>query len=82
MLLNDKYLTFLDYSTLLEATGKSIEAKLSEKEKEMQLLRQRDSMNTDAIATLSDQVMKLRVEVQELKGQNQPIRSDADVTNK
>jgi hypothetical protein len=39
-------------------------------------------MNTDAIATLSDQVMKLRVEVQELKGQNQPIRSDADVTNK
>lgn len=77
-----KYLTFLDYSTLLEATGKNIEAKLSEKEKEMQLLRQRDSMNTDAIATLSDQVMKLRVEVQELKGQNQPIRSDADVTNK
>jgi hypothetical protein len=54
-----KYLTFLDYSTLLEATGKIIEAKLSEKEKEMQLLRQRDSMNTDAIATLSDQVMKL-----------------------
>lgn len=76
-----KYLTFLDYSTL-EAIGNNIEAKLSEKEKEMQLLRQRDSMNTDAIATLSDQVMKLRVEVQELKGQNQPIRSDADVTNK
>jgi integrase len=33
-----KYLTFLDY-TILEATGKSIEAKLSEKENEIQQLR-------------------------------------------
>jgi hypothetical protein len=31
-----KYLTFLDYTTL-ESTGKNIEAKLSEKEKEIQL---------------------------------------------
>jgi hypothetical protein len=61
-----KYLTFLDYTTL-EATGKNIEAKMSEKEKEIQLLRQRDSLNTDAIANLSDQVMKLMTEVQELK---------------
>jgi integrase len=63
-----KYLTFLDYTTL-EATGKNIEAKLSEKEKEIQLLRQRDSVNTDAIANLSDQVMKLMTEVKELKMQ-------------
>jgi hypothetical protein len=61
-----KYLTFLDYTTL-ESTGKNIEAKLSEKEKEIQLLRQRDSVNTDAIANLSDQLMKLMIEVQELK---------------
>ena len=61
-----KYLTFLDYTTL-EATGKNIEAKLTEKEKEIQQLRQRDATNSDAIATLSDQVMKLMVEVQELK---------------
>ena len=61
-----KYLTFLDYTTL-EATGKSIESKLSEKEKEIQLLRQRDSVNTDAIANLSDQVMKLMAEVNEMK---------------
>jgi integrase len=61
-----KYLTFLDYTTL-EATGKNIEAKLSEKEKEIQLLRQRDSVNTDAIANLSDQLMKVMAEVQELK---------------
>ena len=61
-----KYLTFLDYTTI-EATGKNIEAKISEKEKEIRLLRQRDSVNTDAIANLSDQVMKLMVEVQQLK---------------
>jgi hypothetical protein len=48
-----------------------IKGKLSEKEKEIQLLTQRDSMNTDAISNLSDQVMKLMVEVQELKKQNQ-----------
>ena len=64
-----KYLTFLDYTTL-EATGKNIESKLSEKEKEIQLLRQRDSVNTDAIANLSDQVMKLRSEVEEMKKQS------------
>jgi integrase len=64
-----KYLTFLDYTTL-ETTGKNIEAKLSEKEKEIQLLRQRDSVNTDAIANLSDQVMKLMAEVNQMKKQN------------
>ena len=64
-----KYLTYLDYTTL-EATGKNIDAKLSEKEKEIQLLRQRDSVNTDAIANLSDQVMKLMTEVNEMKRRN------------
>jgi integrase len=63
-----KYLTFLDYTTL-EATGKNIEAKLSEKEKEIQLLRQRDSMNTDAIASLSDQLAKVVQEIEILKKQ-------------
>ena len=47
-----------------------IKGKLSDKEKEIQLLRQHDSENTDALATLSDQVMKLMTEVQELKKQN------------
>ena len=61
-----KYLTFLDYSTL-ETTGKNIEAKLSEREKEIQLLRQRDSVNTDAIQNLSDQLIRVMAEVQELK---------------
>jgi hypothetical protein len=48
-----------------------IKGKLEEKEKEIQQLTQRESVNTDAIATLSDQVTKLVVEVQELKRQNQ-----------
>jgi integrase len=61
-----KYLTFLDYTTL-EATGKNIEAKLSEKEKEIQLLRQRNSMNTDAIASLSDKMTKMMQEIEQLK---------------
>jgi integrase len=64
-----KYLTFLDYTTL-EATGKNIEAKLSEKEKEIQLLTQRDTMNTDAIATLSDQLTKVMQEIEILKKQH------------
>jgi integrase/gas vesicle protein len=64
-----KYLTFLDYQTL-ETTGKNIEAKLSEKEKEIQLLHQRDSVNTDAIQNLSDQLMRVMEEVQNLKKRN------------
>jgi integrase len=63
-----KYLTFLDYTTL-EATGKSIEANLQEKEREIEELRHNDKVKEDALATLSDQVMKLMVEVQELKKQ-------------
>jgi hypothetical protein len=44
-----------------------IKGKLSEKEKEIQLLRQRDSMNTDAIATLSDQLTRVMQEIETLK---------------
>jgi hypothetical protein len=65
-----KYLTFLDYQTL-ETTGKNIESKLSEKEKEIQLLRQRDSVNTDAISILSDQLSKVMQEIEILKKQGQ-----------
>ena len=61
-----KYLTFLDYSTL-EATGKNIEAKIMEKEREIDLLRQRDAVNTDAIASLSDRVTQLVKEMEMLK---------------
>jgi integrase len=46
-----------------------IKGKLSDKEKEIELQRQRDSVNADAIANLSDQVMKLMEEFQEVKKQ-------------
>ena len=35
-----KYLTFLDYATL-DAAGKSVEAKLSEKDQEIEALKQK-----------------------------------------
>jgi len=46
-----------------------IKGRLSEKEKEIHLLRQRDSVNTDAISTLSDQLTKVMQEVVILKKQ-------------
>jgi hypothetical protein len=46
-----------------------IKGKLSEKEREIEELRHNDKVKEDALATLSDQVMKLMVEVQELKKQ-------------
>jgi hypothetical protein len=61
-----KYLTFLDYATL-EVTGKNIEAKLSEREKEIQMLRQKDSMNSEAIANMSDQLLTISARLQELE---------------
>ena len=63
-----KYLTFLDYTTL-ETTGKNIEAKLSEKEKEIQLLRKHQELRDDALTSLSDQVTKLVQEIEILKQQ-------------
>ncbi len=44
-----------------------VNAKLSEKELEMQLLRQQDSMNKDAIASLSDQMQELVAKIHELE---------------
>jgi integrase len=61
-------LTFLDFPSL-ERKGADFKTKIDTLEQENQQLRKHDSMNTDAVATLSDQVMKLMVEVQELKKQ-------------
>jgi integrase len=46
-----------------------VSAKLGEKEKEIQLLNQRDSMNTDAIATLSDKLSQVMKEIEIMKKQ-------------
>jgi hypothetical protein len=56
----------LDY-TALEEAGKSIEAKLNEREKEIFLLKQNDVSNTDAIAALGDMYAQLVKEVAELR---------------
>ena len=62
----EKYLTILDYS-LLETHGKNVESKLQEKDKEIDLLRHKDAMNTDAISALSDQLFYVMKEVELLK---------------
>ena len=46
-----------------------IKGKLSDKEREIEILRERDSTNAEAIANLSDQLMKLMAEVHEMKKQ-------------
>ena len=75
-----KYLTFLDYPTV-EATGRSFEAKLKEKDLEIEALRQQvsslkqqDSMKRDAIeglvdfnTTINKKVTQLMEEVEQLK---------------
>jgi hypothetical protein len=53
-----------------------IKGKLAEKEIEIETLKQRDSTKEDALATLSDQVMKLMVEVRER--QIQALSSDQE----
>ena len=54
----DDYLKIVDHLTIrTESTFKA----------EVEQVKERGSMNEDAISTLSDQVMKLMVEVQELK---------------
>jgi integrase len=59
-----KYLTFLDYTTL-EATGKNIESKLSEKDKEIQTLKEQmasmQDSQKDIMALLKDPAKLLEV---------------------
>jgi integrase len=59
-----KYLTFLDYS-VLETTGKNIEAKLNEKEMEIQYLRQRDLKHETEMIQMQNQLDKIVSLIQE-----------------
>ena len=61
-----RYLTFLDYSAL-ESTSKNIEEKLIAREQEIHMLKQRDMMTTTNVQQLSDQVLNLTKEVQQMK---------------
>jgi integrase len=50
-----KYLTYLDYSEL-ETTGKNIEAKLEEKDKELQILKKQVSENTAILNKFAEMI--------------------------
>jgi hypothetical protein len=58
---------------IVELTEKSkeenyiIKGKLADKEKEIELLNQRDSMNSEAISRLSDELITISRRVQELE---------------
>jgi integrase len=62
-------LTFLDYTTL-ERRGADVQSKVEQVERENLILRQRDSMNTDAISNLSDQLSKVMQEIEIIKKNN------------
>ena len=61
-----KYLTFLDFEEL-ETTGKNIELRLEEKDRELAYLRDKDRVKEETLSSMADQLMKLTYEVQELK---------------
>ena len=75
-----KYLTFLDY-TVLEATGKNIEAKISEKENEIQLLRQRDQIKDQELQSMKEHIQAMeqsqRQSFEEFKQENRHIIAEA-----
>jgi integrase len=53
------YLTFLDYDAAVESGGRTAEMKLQEKQREIEQLRELDSMSRDAIRQLSERLMQL-----------------------
>ncbi len=53
------HLTFLDYDAALESGGRIAEMKLQQKQREIEQLRELDSLNQDAIRELSDRLMQL-----------------------
>jgi integrase len=67
-----KYLTFLDYTTL-KNSSRSIEAKLEEKEKEITLLRNRDTDSAVKIASL-EETMKSLLQTLVSKGVLEPTK--------
>jgi integrase len=53
------HLTFLDYDAALESGGRTAEGKLQEKQREIEQLRELDSISRDAIRQLSERLMQL-----------------------
>jgi integrase len=63
------YFTFLDYPTL-QAESRSLEDQLKQKDKEIELLKQRNSTTTETVASLSDAIIQLKQEVEQIKKNN------------
>jgi integrase len=61
-----KYLTFLDFEQL-ETTGKNIELKLEEKDRELAYLRHTGRENKELMTEMSDRLIKLTQQVEELQ---------------
>ena len=61
-----KYLTFLDFEQL-ETTGKNIELKLEEKDREIAYLRETGIENKELMTEMSDRLIKLTQQVEELQ---------------
>ena len=53
------HLTFLDYDAALKSGGRTAEMKLHEKQREIEQLRELDSISRDAILQLSERLMQL-----------------------
>jgi hypothetical protein len=51
-------MTLFDYN-IFEIASRHIEAKLQEKDRQIEILRQQDSMNKDALIILSEQLLRL-----------------------
>lgn len=62
----EPYLTFQDFATL-ERKGSDTQTRIEELEATNQMLRQKDSVNADAIASLSDQMQELTEKIQKLE---------------
>ncbi len=68
----EPYLTFLDLVNL-ERRGADVQTKVDELEMINQKLRERDAMNADAIATLSDKLAQVMQEIEMMKKQQTQI---------
>jgi integrase len=66
----EPYLTYLDITTL-ERKGADTQTRIEELQYTNQMLRQKDSINAEAIASLSDQLMKVMQEIEILKDKRQ-----------
>ncbi len=57
------YLTFLDYHTL-ETTGKNIEKQLVEKDKQIEILKEKDRIKSEELDLMNERIKKMELDNQ------------------